>query len=82
MFKRFEEWCLLGCYGVWLLYEPTFRRKITTYSTKQRLIIYIPTVLIDMRTEIPLQEALFPVRREVHNRCELGRLKNHIALKM
>jgi hypothetical protein len=21
-----EEWCLLGCYAVWLLEEPTFRR--------------------------------------------------------
>jgi hypothetical protein len=22
----YEEWCLLGCYAVWLLFEPTFRR--------------------------------------------------------
>jgi hypothetical protein len=23
-----EEWCLLGCYAVWLLYEPAFRRNL------------------------------------------------------
>jgi hypothetical protein len=25
-----EEWRLLGCYAVWLLYEQTFRRKFST----------------------------------------------------
>jgi hypothetical protein len=26
--KAFEEWRLLGCYSVWVLKEPTFRRTV------------------------------------------------------
>jgi hypothetical protein len=29
----YEEWCLLGCYAVWLLYEPTFRRNLAPPSS-------------------------------------------------
>jgi hypothetical protein len=28
-----EEWCLLGCYAVWLLEEPTFRRNLAPPSS-------------------------------------------------
>jgi hypothetical protein len=28
-----EEWCLLGCYAVWLLYEQTFRRNLAPSSS-------------------------------------------------
>jgi hypothetical protein len=28
-----EEWCLLGCYAVWLLQEPTFRRNLAPPSS-------------------------------------------------
>jgi hypothetical protein len=28
-----EEWCLLGCYAVWLLYEPTFRSNLAPPSS-------------------------------------------------
>jgi hypothetical protein len=28
-----EEWCLLGCYDVWLLEEPTFRRNLAPPSS-------------------------------------------------
>jgi hypothetical protein len=29
----YEEWRLLGCYAVWLLYEPTFRRNLAPASS-------------------------------------------------
>jgi hypothetical protein len=29
----YEEWHLLGCYAVWLLYEPTFRRNLAPPSS-------------------------------------------------
>jgi hypothetical protein len=29
----YEEWCLLGCYAVWLLREPTFRRNLAPPSS-------------------------------------------------
>jgi hypothetical protein len=29
----YEEWCLLGCYAVWLLYEPEFRRDLAPPSS-------------------------------------------------
>jgi hypothetical protein len=31
--ENYEEWCLLGCYAVWLLKEPTFQRKVAPPST-------------------------------------------------
>jgi hypothetical protein len=35
-----------------------------------------------MTVEVPLQEALFGVRCEAYTRCEQGRLKSFLALKM
>jgi hypothetical protein len=31
---NFEEWSLLGCYTMWILYEPTFRRTLAPPSTR------------------------------------------------
>jgi hypothetical protein len=31
---NYEEWCLLGCYAVWLLKEPTFRRILAPPSSE------------------------------------------------
>jgi hypothetical protein len=28
-----EVWCLLGCYAMWLFYEPTFRRNLAPPSS-------------------------------------------------
>jgi hypothetical protein len=28
-----EDWCILGCYAVWLLLEPTFRRNLAPPSS-------------------------------------------------
>jgi hypothetical protein len=28
-----EEWCILGCYAVWLLWEPTFQRNLAPPSS-------------------------------------------------
>jgi hypothetical protein len=32
-FHSLQEWCLLGCYAVWLLKEPTFRRNLAPPSS-------------------------------------------------
>jgi hypothetical protein len=32
----YEEWCLLGCYAVWLLQEQTFQRNLAAPSSAQR----------------------------------------------
>jgi hypothetical protein len=32
-YPRIAEWCLLGCYAVWLLKAPTFRRNLAPPSS-------------------------------------------------
>jgi hypothetical protein len=32
--RDYVEWCLLGCYAVWLLYEPMFRRNLAPPSSR------------------------------------------------
>jgi hypothetical protein len=41
----YEEWCLLGCYAVWLLYEPTFRRNVAPPSSGMTRIGKLGTTL-------------------------------------
>jgi hypothetical protein len=41
----YEEWRLLGCYAVWLLYEPTFSKELSAYFIRVTRIGGLGTTL-------------------------------------
>jgi hypothetical protein len=37
--ERLEAWCRLGCYAMWNLQEPTFRRNLAFLRSVRRLLV-------------------------------------------
>jgi hypothetical protein len=56
IFLLIEEWRLLGCYAVWLLYELTFRRNLALPSSEPILVAVMMEALRSSETSVLTRE--------------------------
>jgi hypothetical protein len=67
-FPGHEEWRLLGCYAVWLLYEPTFHRNLA--PTSSLVIIRSVRMLLVTASVVPSSPILVTLMKEALSSSE------------